>query len=45
MLARNADILVTMDETRRELRQGGLYIEGGRIVAVGLEDNPARLRR
>jgi cytosine/adenosine deaminase-related metal-dependent hydrolase len=35
LLARNADILVTMDGTRREIRGGGLFIEGPRITAVG----------
>jgi cytosine/adenosine deaminase-related metal-dependent hydrolase len=35
MLVRHADVLVTMDGARRELRDAGLYIEGGRIVAVG----------
>lgn len=36
LLACNADMLVTMDECRREIRGGGLYVEGNRIVAVGL---------
>jgi 8-oxoguanine deaminase len=35
MLVKHADILVTMDDARRELRDAGLYIEDGRIVAVG----------
>ncbi|HVE10655.1 MAG TPA: 8-oxoguanine deaminase [Paraburkholderia sp.] len=35
LLVRHADVLVTMDGQRRELRDAGLYIEGGRIVAVG----------
>lgn len=35
LLARNADMLVTMDGARREIRGGGLYAEGNRIVAVG----------
>ncbi|CAB3748129.1 8-oxoguanine deaminase [Paraburkholderia humisilvae] len=35
MLVKHADVLVTMDDTRRELRDAGLYIEDGRIVAVG----------
>src|ERR1700743_3141112 len=34
MLVKHADILVTMDDARRELRDAGLYIEDGRIVAV-----------
>lgn len=35
LLVRNADMLVTMDGARREIRGGGLYAEGNRIVAVG----------
>jgi cytosine/adenosine deaminase-related metal-dependent hydrolase len=35
LLARNADVLVTMDGRRREIRGGGLYAEGNRIVSVG----------
>jgi 8-oxoguanine deaminase len=35
LLVRNAEVLVTMDEHRRELRGGGLYAEDGRVVAVG----------
>jgi len=35
LLVKNAAILVTMDEARRELRDAGLYIEDNRIVAVG----------
>src|SRR5262249_7699165 len=35
---RHADVLVTMDGERRELRDGGLYIEGNRIVAVDHTD-------
>jgi 8-oxoguanine deaminase len=35
MLVKHADVLVTMDGARRELRDAGLYIEGNRIVAVG----------
>lgn len=38
MLVRHADVLVTMDASRREIRDGGLYIEGNRIVAVGPTD-------
>ncbi len=38
LLARNADVLVTMDADRREIRNGGLLIEGNRIVAVGPSD-------
>jgi len=31
LLARNADVLVTMDGTRRELRNAALYAEDGII--------------
>jgi len=36
LLARNADVLVTMDGSRREIRGGGLFAEGSRIAAVGV---------
>jgi 8-oxoguanine deaminase len=35
LLVKNADVLVTMDDQRREIRGGGLYAEDNRIVAVG----------
>jgi cytosine/adenosine deaminase-related metal-dependent hydrolase len=35
LLVKNADVLVTMDGERREIRGGGLLAEGNRIVAVG----------
>jgi 8-oxoguanine deaminase len=35
LLAKNAEILVTMDADRREIRGGAIYAEGGAIVAVG----------
>ena len=35
LLVKNAAVLVTMDDARRELRDAGLYIEDNRIVAVG----------
>ncbi|WP_322029881.1 8-oxoguanine deaminase [Paraburkholderia sp. J76] len=35
LLLKNADMLVTMDGARREIRGGGIYVEGNRIVAVG----------
>jgi 8-oxoguanine deaminase len=38
LLARNADVLVTMDADRREIRNGGLLVQGNRIVAVGPSD-------
>lgn len=38
LLVKNADVLVTMDAARQEIRGGGLYIENERIVAVGPTD-------
>src|ERR1019366_1335209 len=35
LLAKNAEVLVTMDSERRELRGGALYVEGNVIKAVG----------
>jgi len=35
LLVRNAEVLVTMDGKRREIRGGGLFAEGGRLAAVG----------
>jgi 8-oxoguanine deaminase len=35
LLIKNAEVLVTLDGRRREIRGGGLLAEGGRIVAVG----------
>ncbi len=35
LLVKNADVLVTMDERRREIPGGGLFAEDGRILAVG----------
>ncbi|WP_271411640.1 8-oxoguanine deaminase [Pseudomonas sp. Q1-7] len=35
LLVKNADLLATMDGQRREIRQGGMYIEDNRIVQVG----------
>jgi cytosine/adenosine deaminase-related metal-dependent hydrolase len=35
LLVKNAAVLVTMDDARRELRDAGLYIEDNRILAVG----------
>jgi 8-oxoguanine deaminase len=39
MLVRNADMLVTMDANRREIRGGGMFIEGNRISAIGPMDS------
>jgi 8-oxoguanine deaminase len=36
LLVRNAEVLVTMDERRREIRGGGFFARDGRVVAVGL---------
>jgi cytosine/adenosine deaminase-related metal-dependent hydrolase len=35
LLATNADVLVTMDADRREIRGGGVYVVGNAIAAVG----------
>ncbi len=35
LLVKNADVLVTMDEGRREIPGGGLFAVDGRIAAVG----------
>ena len=35
MLVKNADVVVTMDAARREIRNGGLFVADQRIVAVG----------
>ncbi len=35
LLARNADVLVTMDPSRREIPGGGLFVRDGVIEAVG----------
>jgi 8-oxoguanine deaminase len=41
LLLRNADVVATMDEGRREIAGGGVFIEDNRIVAVGRpEDLP-----
>jgi 8-oxoguanine deaminase len=37
LFLKNADMVVTMDEARRELRGGSIHIIGDRIVAVGTE--------
>ena len=35
MLVKNASVLVTMDKKRREIKDGGMYIENGVITQVG----------
>ncbi|MEI6116986.1 MAG: hypothetical protein WCP99_20790, partial [Burkholderiales bacterium] len=35
MLVKNAAVMVTMDGTRREIKDGGIYIEDGIIKQVG----------
>jgi len=37
LLAKNADVLVTMDGQRRELRNAGLFAQDGIIKKVGTE--------
>jgi len=42
LLARHADVLVTMDDARREIRDGALLVRGNRIEQVGAtRDLPA----
>src|ERR1700722_19555850 len=36
LLAKNAEVLVTMDGQRRELKNAGIYAEGGFIKQIGL---------
>jgi cytosine/adenosine deaminase-related metal-dependent hydrolase len=36
LLAKNAEVLVTMDGQRRELKNAGIYVEGGFIKQIGL---------
>lgn len=36
LLVKNASILVTMDDQRREITGGGLFIRQGKIEQVGL---------
>ena len=38
LLLKNADVLVTMDEARREIPGGGVFIRDGVIEAVGTAD-------
>ena len=38
LLAKNADLLVTMNENRRELRNAGLFARDGMIELVGSTD-------
>jgi 8-oxoguanine deaminase len=35
LLIKNAEMVVTMDAQRREIKAGGLWVEGNRIVQVG----------
>lgn len=35
LLIRNADVVVTMDKTRREIKNGDVLVQNGKIVAVG----------
>ncbi|MEI8132747.1 MAG: 8-oxoguanine deaminase, partial [Leptolinea sp.] len=37
LLVKNADVLVTMNETRQEIQRGGLYAKDGFILQVGSE--------
>jgi 8-oxoguanine deaminase len=43
LLIKNADIVVTMDDQRREIRNGGLFARGGFIERIGeMKDLPTR---
>ncbi len=39
LLVKNAQILVTMDENRREIQNGGLFVKDGFIEQVGITDH------
>ncbi len=43
LLVRNADVPATMDDARREIRGGGVLVEGDRLLAVGLGAHDAEL--
>jgi len=36
LLARHADVLVTMDDTRREIADGAVFVRGNRIERIGI---------
>lgn len=38
LLLKNAEVVVCMDDTRREIRNGSIYIKGDKIEAVGAAD-------
>ena len=38
LLVKNSEILVTMDENRREIKRGGLFVKDGFIQQVGLSE-------
>ena len=38
LLIRHADVIVTMDDARREIRDGAMLVEDHRIIAVGTTD-------
>ena len=42
LLARGAEVVVTMDAERRELRRGGLFARDGFIERVGPDEELAR---
>ncbi|PHM58519.1 8-oxoguanine deaminase [Xenorhabdus sp. KK7.4] len=37
LLLKNADMVVTMDKDRREIKRGCVFIKGNNIIAVGME--------
>jgi cytosine/adenosine deaminase-related metal-dependent hydrolase len=42
LLAKNAEVLVTMDPARREIRGGALFADGNEIISVGPSDELPR---
>lgn len=42
LLLHHAEVLICMDETRREIPDGGMFVKDGRIVAVGPSDTLPR---
>lgn len=41
LIVRNIDWLITVDPTRRVVRDAAVAVKGGRFVAVGKTDSPA----
>jgi 8-oxoguanine deaminase len=45
LLVKNADVLVTVDAARQEIRNGGLFVSGNRIVVKDGRLTTAKLPR